>query len=96
MCNLFARAESFNKPKPGSQDLIVSYEGPGISKTQIPVDVLYTCYLQGDKDSNCQVDFNDVKLIGDNWLSTYTLDNFANLASNRLKCNAFDQNNCSF
>jgi hypothetical protein len=69
----------------GGQGLIVSYSGPGISKKQIPVNVLFRCDLEGDFTGDCLVNFDDLKMLADAWLSDYDLSDFAEMAQNWLK-----------
>ena len=71
--------------KDGGQGLIVSYSGPGISKKQIPVNKLFRCDLEGDFTGNCLVNFDDLKMLADAWLSDYDLSDFAEMAQNWLK-----------
>lgn len=71
--------------KTGSQDLIVSYEGPGISKTAIPDDVLYREYLDGDFNLDWQVDLYDFAILGNGWISTYDMSNVEQIANNWLE-----------
>jgi hypothetical protein len=69
----------------GDNTLLVSYAGPGITKKQIPVNNLFRCDLEGDFTGNCIVNFDDLKILADNWLNDYDFSDFAQLAQNWLK-----------
>jgi len=71
----------------GSQELVVSYEGPGITKTAIPNLVLYREVLSGDYNDDGQADLYDLAEIGRQWLSTYAMPDIELLANNWLKGN---------
>jgi hypothetical protein len=71
----------------GPQELIVSYEGPGITKTAIPNSVLYREILSGDYDDDGQVDLYDLAMLSQQWLTTYTMPDIESLAYNWLKGN---------
>jgi hypothetical protein len=70
--------------KTGSQNLIVSYEGPCISKTAIPDNVLYRKYLNGDFNLDWQVDLYDLAIFANNWLNTYDMSGLGQIANNWL------------
>jgi hypothetical protein len=69
----------------GGQDLIVSYSGPGISKKQIPVNVLFRCDLAGDFSGDCHIDMNDLMILAANWLNDYTFIDFSEMAANWME-----------
>ncbi|HBG26787.1 MAG: hypothetical protein A2Y10_05495 [Planctomycetes bacterium GWF2_41_51] len=71
--------------KDGSEELLVSFSGPGFSKKQVPVNILFRCDFAGDYTSDCKVDFDDVKLMADDWLNGYTYLDFSKLAKNWLE-----------
>jgi hypothetical protein len=64
--------------------LLVSYESTRITKTQMPVNILFRCNLKGDFSGDCSVDFEDLKILADNWLEEYDFIDFASLADNWL------------
>ena len=53
----------------GSQELTVSYEGPGVSKTAIPDSILYKEVLSGDFNDDGRADLYDLSAIGEQWLT---------------------------
>ena len=69
----------------GGQGLIVSYSGPGISKKQIPVNVLFRCDLAGDFSGDCHIDMNDLKILAANWLNDYNFIDFSEMAANWME-----------
>ncbi|MCK5473586.1 MAG: hypothetical protein KAI59_06095 [Planctomycetes bacterium] len=69
----------------GSEELIVSYEGPTVTKTAIPNNVLYREILSGDYDDNSQVDFCDLASIAMQWLTSYTESDLGLIADNWLE-----------
>ena len=69
----------------GPQELAVSYKGPSLPKTVIPNSVLYREVLPGDYNDDGQVDLCDLAGIGQQWLSTYVLDDVVILADNWLE-----------
>jgi hypothetical protein len=69
----------------GEQGLIVSYSGPGISKKQIPVNVLFRCDLAGDFSGDCHIDMNDLKILAANWLNDYNFIDFSEMAANWME-----------
>lgn len=71
----------------GAQELIVSYKGPGVSKTAIPNSVLYREVLGGDVNDDGQADLYDLAEIGRKWLGTYTMVDVELLAGNWLEGN---------
>ncbi|MCX5632179.1 MAG: PA14 domain-containing protein [Phycisphaerae bacterium] len=68
-----------------SQDLIVSFAGPGISKKQVPVNKLFRCNMAGDYSEDCHVDINDLMILAANWLSSYTFVDFSQMAADWQK-----------
>ncbi len=71
--------------KTGSQDLTVSFAGPGISKEQIPVNLLFRCNFPGDYTQDCVVDMDDLIILAANWLSSYTFVDFSQMAADWQK-----------
>jgi PA14 domain-containing protein len=71
----------------GLEELVVSYEGPGISKTAIPNSVLYREVLSGDYNDDGRADLYDLAVIGQQWLTTYAMSDAELLANNWLKGN---------
>jgi hypothetical protein len=71
--------------KDGSQDLTVSFAGPGISKKQIPVNLLFRCNLAGDYSQDCVVDMKDLRILAANWLNSYTFVDFTQMAADWRK-----------
>jgi hypothetical protein len=69
----------------GGQGLIVSYSGPGISKKQIPVNVLFRCDLAGDFSGDCHIDMNDLMILAANWLNNYNFIDFSEMAANWME-----------
>ena len=69
----------------GSQVLTVSFAGAGISKEQIPVNLLFRCNLPGDYTHDCVVDMNDLMILAANWLNSYTFVDFAQMAADWRK-----------
>jgi hypothetical protein len=68
-----------------SQALTVSFTGPGISKKQIPVNLLFRCNFPGDYTQDCIVDMDDLRVLAANWLSSYTFVDFSQLAADWRK-----------
>jgi hypothetical protein len=68
--------------KDGSEELLVSYAGPGISKKQVPVNKLFRCNMADDYSGDCHVDMNDLKTLASNWLTYYNFIDFSNMAAN--------------
>ena len=66
----------------GDNALLVSYAGPSITKTQMPVNILFRCDLEGDFTGDCLVNFDDLKMFADVWLSDYDFSDFAEMAQN--------------
>ncbi|MGA2916275.1 MAG: PA14 domain-containing protein [Sedimentisphaerales bacterium] len=71
--------------KDGSENLIVSYAGPGISKRQIPDEVLFKSCLPGDLNGDGQIDLHDFAVLGQNWLNGYDIYDLEQMRSNWLK-----------
>jgi hypothetical protein len=71
--------------KDGSQVLTVSFAGPGISKKQIPVNLLFRCNFPGDYTQDCFVDIDDLMILAANWLSSYTFIDFSQMAADWQK-----------
>ncbi|MHC5173844.1 MAG: PA14 domain-containing protein, partial [Planctomycetota bacterium] len=69
----------------GPQELIVSYEGPGVSKTAIPDSILYKEVLSGDTNDDGRADLYDLAAIGEQWLSVYDITDVGLLADNWLE-----------
>ena len=69
----------------GSQVLTVSFTGAGISKEQIPVNLLFRCNFPGDYNHDCVVDMNDLMILAANWLNSYTFIDFAQMAADWRK-----------
>jgi len=69
----------------GTQELAVSYKGPSLSKTAIPNAVLYREVLSGDYNDDGKADLYDLAVIGQQWLSTYAIDDVELLAGNWLE-----------
>ena len=67
------------------QDLTVSFAGPGISKKQIPVNLLFRCNFPGDYTQDCVVDMDDLMILAANWLNSYTFVDFAQMAADWRK-----------
>jgi hypothetical protein len=67
--------------KTGSEVLTVSFAGPGISKKQIPVNLLFRCNLSGDYTQDCVVDMNDIKVLAANWLNNFNFIDFSQMAA---------------
>lgn len=65
----------------GAEDLIVSYAGPGVTKQHIASNVLSWCDLEFDLDENCRIDFEDLRIFSENWLSEYDFFDYAKLAN---------------
>jgi hypothetical protein len=68
-----------------SQDLTVSFAGPGISKKQIPVNLLFRCDLAGDFSGDCHIDMNDLMILAANWLNNYNFIDFSEMAANWME-----------
>jgi hypothetical protein len=66
----------------GDNVLLVSYAGPSITKTQMPVNILFRCDLEGDFTGDCLVNFDDLKMFADVWVSDYDFSDFAEMAQN--------------
>ena len=71
--------------KTGSQAMTVSYEGPGISKTTIPNNVLFRNILPSDLDYDWEVDFRDFVVLANGWPNSYTTTDLAEMAENWLE-----------
>jgi hypothetical protein len=69
----------------GGQGLVVSYSGPGISKKQIPVNVLLRCDLAGDFSGDCHIDMDDLNILAANWLNDYNFIEFSTMAANWME-----------
>jgi hypothetical protein len=69
----------------GDNALLVSYAGPSITKTQMPVNILFRCDLEGDFTGDCLVNLDDLKMLADAWLIDYDFSDFAEMAQNWLK-----------
>jgi hypothetical protein len=67
--------------KTGSEVLTVSFAGPGISRKQIPVNLLFRCNFSGDYTQDCVVDMNDLKVLAADWLKTYDFFDFSQMAA---------------
>lgn len=65
----------------GAQVLTVSFAGAGISKKQIPVNLLFRCNLSGDYTQDCVVDMNDLKVLAADWLNRYDFFDFSQMAA---------------
>jgi hypothetical protein len=71
--------------KDGSEELLVSCQGPGISKKQVPVNKLFRCNIAGDFSQDCSVDMDDLEILSLNWLNNYTFLDFSVMAENWMK-----------
>jgi hypothetical protein len=67
--------------KTGSEALTVNFAGPGISKKQIPVNLLFRCNKPGDFSQDCLIDMNDLRILAANWLESYTFFDFSRMAA---------------
>lgn len=66
----------------GVRDLLLSYSSASISKKQIPVNVLFRCpdNVPGDFSGDCDVNIYDLKILAENWLNGYGMQDFGTLA----------------
>lgn len=68
----------------GNNSLLVSYSKNTIPKKQMPVNILFRCDLAGDFTGDCLINFHDLKILTDNWLTDYDFLDFAKMAQNWL------------
>jgi len=68
----------------GSEGLNVSYEGPGISKTAIPNNVLYRKFVAGDLNRDLSVNFDDLVILANSWMNNYSMADLKVVADNWL------------
>jgi hypothetical protein len=68
----------------GGARLEVSYEGPGIAKQIIPVNVLFQCDLTKDLDNNCNVTFDDFAMLASGWGTSYDPNDLIEMAAQWL------------
>ena len=52
------------------------------------------CVCEGDFTGDCLVNFDDLKMLADAWLSDYDFSDFAEMAANWLKCNDMSNSQC--
>ena len=68
----------------GDAVLEASYEGPGLAKQIIPVNVLYQCNLTKDINNDCRITLDDFALLAYDWLNIYDFDDLLSMASQWL------------
>jgi hypothetical protein len=68
----------------GGALLEVSYEGPGITKQIIPVNVLFQCDLAKDLNNDCGVNLEDFAILASDWLDLYDLTDLTEMTSEWL------------
>jgi hypothetical protein len=68
----------------GGAVLEASYEGPGIAKQIIPVNVLFLCNLAKDLNNDCVVNLEDFAILAIDWLGSYDINDLAEMTSEWL------------
>ena len=68
----------------GGAVLEARYEGPGIAKQIIPVNVLYQCNLTKDFNNDCAVNLEDFAILACDWLDGYDIDDLIEMTSQWL------------
>jgi hypothetical protein len=69
----------------GENVLLVKYASARITKTQMPVNILFRCNLPGDFSGDCKVDFKDLKILAESWLNEYNFADFVLLADDWMR-----------
>ena len=68
----------------GGEVLEASYQGPGIAKQIIPVNVLFQCNMTQDLNNDCRVALDDFAILASDWLSGYDFDDFLEMTAQWL------------
>ena len=68
----------------GGAVLEASYEGPGIAKQIIPVDVMFQCSQSNDLNNDCVVNLEDFAILASDWLDSYDINDLAEMTSEWL------------
>lgn len=68
----------------GGSLLQASYQGPGITKQIIPVNVLFQCDITMDLNNDCAVKLDDFALLAYDWLDTYGFSDLIDMVAQWL------------